>query len=139
MVVDGTTAYVGHTVRPEATTMIDVSDPARPRQIAEIKCNHQGFRGGQNITDVTDPANPKHIYFWECDGSGVHRFTFDGRYAYISPEIEGYVCNIVMILDLKDPKNLKKLVVGICLGNGSQAANCRLGKETLIGVITPFE
>jgi hypothetical protein len=34
---------------------------------------------------------------------GVHRFTFDGRYAYISPEIEGYVGNIVMILDLVDP------------------------------------
>jgi hypothetical protein len=33
----------------------------------------------------------------------VHRFTFDGRYAYISPEIEGYVGNIVMILDLADP------------------------------------
>ena len=42
MVVDGTTAYVGHIVGPEATTIIDVSDPARPRQIAEIKCNHQG-------------------------------------------------------------------------------------------------
>ena len=43
-----------------------------------------GFRGGLNITDVTDPANPKHIYFWECDGSGVHRFSFDGRYRFIS-------------------------------------------------------
>ena len=34
---------------------------------------------------------------------GVHRFTFDGRYAYISTEQEGYVGTIVMILDLKDP------------------------------------
>ena len=42
VVVDGTTAYVGHTVGPEATTIIEVSDSARPRQIAEIKCNHQG-------------------------------------------------------------------------------------------------
>jgi hypothetical protein len=134
VVVDGTTAYVGHTVGPEATTMIDVSDPANPRQIAQIECNHQGvhahkvrvvndlmltnyeskayagkpdfgFRGGLNITDVSDPSNPKHVHFWECDGSGVHRFTFDGRYAYISPEIEGYIGNIVMILDLKDPTN----------------------------------
>ena len=36
-------------------------------------------------------------------GNGVHRFTFDGRYAYISPEMDGYVGNIVMILDLADP------------------------------------
>ena len=33
----------------------------------------------------------------------MHRFTFDGRYAYISPQVEGYVGNIVMILDLADP------------------------------------
>ena len=41
--------------------------------------------------------------FWRCAGKGVHRFTFDGRYAYISPEMDGYVGNIVMILDLADP------------------------------------
>ena len=34
---------------------------------------------------------------------GVHRYDFDGRYAYISPTADGYVGNIVMILDLKDP------------------------------------
>ena len=65
--------------------------------------------GGLNITDVIDPANPKHIYFWECDGSGQHRFNFDGSYAYISPEIEGYVGKIVMILDLKDPKKTQEI------------------------------
>jgi hypothetical protein len=31
----------------------------------------------------------------------VHRFDFDGRYAYISPTADGYVGNFVMILDLK--------------------------------------
>ena len=132
VVVDGTTAYIGHTTGPEATTIVDVSDPAKPRQLTQLACAHQGvhahkvrvvdglmltnyesksyagtpdagFRGGLNIFDVSDPANPRHIHFWECDKSGVHRFTFDGRYAYISPEIEGYVGNIVMILDLKDP------------------------------------
>ena len=55
------------------------------------------------IYDVANPRAPKLIRHWECDGNGVHRFTFDGRYAYISPQIEGYVGNIVMILDLKDP------------------------------------
>ena len=33
----------------------------------------------------------------------MHRFDFDGRYAYISPTMDGYVGNITMILDLKDP------------------------------------
>ena len=33
----------------------------------------------------------------------MHRYDFDGRYAYISPTADGYVGNIVMILDLIDP------------------------------------
>jgi len=36
-------------------------------------------------------------------GTGVHRFDFDGRYAYLSPTVEGYVGNIMMIMDLKEP------------------------------------
>ncbi len=42
VVVDGTTAYVGHTVGPEATTILDVSDPKNPKQIAQLQCAHQG-------------------------------------------------------------------------------------------------
>ena len=61
-----------------------------------------GFEGGLGIYDVTTPAKPREITFW-IGGNGVHRFTFDGRYAYISPELDGYVGNIVMILDLKNP------------------------------------
>jgi len=134
VVVDGTTAYVGHTTGPEATTIIDVSDPANPRQIAQIECEHQGvhahkvrvrdglmltnyeskayagepdagFQGGLNIFDVSDPSKPEHIHFWPSAKSGLHRFTYDGRYAYISPELDDYIGNIVMILDLKDPRN----------------------------------
>ena len=33
----------------------------------------------------------------------MHRFSFDGRYAYISPTVDGYVGRIMMILDLADP------------------------------------
>ncbi len=63
------------------------------------------FVGGLNIYDVSDPHHPEHVCKWECAGKGVHRYTFDGRYAYISPCVEGYRDNIVMILDLKDPRN----------------------------------
>lgn len=34
---------------------------------------------------------------------GYFDYDFDGRYAYISPEVEGYLGNIVMILDLQNP------------------------------------
>ena len=62
-----------------------------------------GFSGGLAIYDVSKPAAPKLISKWMTGGKGVHRYDFDGRYAYISPTAEGYVGNIVMILDLVDP------------------------------------
>ena len=69
-----------------------------------------GYFGGLSIYDIARPAKPKLITHWDTtDGPGakyargVHRFDFDGRYAYISPTMDGYLGNIVMILDLKDP------------------------------------
>src|SRR5581483_7396130 len=62
-----------------------------------------GFAGGLGIWDVANPEKPREITFWRCGGAGVHRFTFDGRYAYVSPEMDGFVGNIVLILDLADP------------------------------------
>ncbi|MCC7081466.1 MAG: hypothetical protein IT530_12405 [Burkholderiales bacterium] len=69
-----------------------------------------GYYGGLGIYDVADPAKPRLITNWNVTASadtdsatGVHRFDFDGRYAYISPTMAGYVGNIVLILDLKDP------------------------------------
>ncbi len=127
--VDGTTAYVGHMAAPYGTSIYDVADPANPRQLAEIAIpagfhshkvragnglmvvNHErlggeapeDFVGGLGIYDVEDPSRPRHVTNWETWGTGVHRFDFDGRYAYISPTVEGYVGNIMMILDLADP------------------------------------
>ena len=70
----------------------------------------EDFQGGLGIYDVSNPARPKLITFWNTTDKpgpgyarGVHRFDFDGRYAYISPTWDGYLGNIVMILDLKDP------------------------------------
>ena len=68
------------------------------------------FHGGLGIYDVSNPSKPRHITNWATSDKpgpgyarGVHRFDFDGRYAYISPTADGYVGNITMILDLKDP------------------------------------
>ena len=130
VVVDREVAYIAHMKAPHGTTLVDVSDPASPKQLATLEVpagthSHKvraandlmlvnreaqpahrppaGAKGGLGIYDVSDPSRPREITFWACGGSGVHRFTFDGRYAYLSPEMDGYVGNIVLILDLADP------------------------------------
>jgi hypothetical protein len=123
---DGTTLYVGHMGPHAGTTILDVADPTAPRVLAEIAArpgyhshkvrvanglmiiNQESIggpsgEGGLDIYNVARPSEPKLISRWKTGGRGVHRFDFDGRYAYISPTVDGYVGNIVMILDLGDP------------------------------------
>ncbi|MGQ9367996.1 LVIVD repeat-containing protein [Azospirillum sp. ST 5-10] len=126
--VDGTTLYIGHMRPPSGTTIVDVADPRNPKVIARITVpdgwhshkvrvsdgimivNHERFGqdapefgGGLGIYDVSRPAEPRLISKWQTAGKGVHRYDFDGRYAYISPTAEGFIGNIAMILDLADP------------------------------------
>jgi hypothetical protein len=58
--------------------------------------------GGAIISTMTDDKVKRRR-------RGVHRFTFDGRYAYLSPELDGYLGNIVMILDLIDPAHPREI------------------------------
>ena len=63
-----------------------------------------GFQGGGiRIFNVADAENPREISFFATGGNGVHRFDFDGRYAYLSTRMEGYKGNIVQIVDVEDP------------------------------------
>ncbi|MBX6329029.1 MAG: hypothetical protein IRY89_10670 [Pseudolabrys sp.] len=127
--VDGMTLYVGHMRPTRGTTIIDIADPSAPKVLATIsvregwhshkvrvanglmlvnqekfgKSSRTDVGGGLDIYDVENPEAPRLIAEWRTIGGGVHRFDFDGRYAYISPTAEGYVGNIVMILDLADP------------------------------------
>jgi len=127
--VDGTTLFVGHMRHPSGTTIVDVADPRKPKVLTRIEMpqgwhshkvrvadgimivNHERlgdsgdpeFGGGLAIYDVAKPAEPRLISKWRTHGKGVHRYDFDGRYAYISPTCEGYIGNIMMILDLADP------------------------------------
>ncbi len=128
--VDGSTLYVGHMRAPAGTSIWDVADPSKPQLLARIELpegwhshkvrvangimvvNHERlgggdgtFGGGLAIWDVENPREPRQITKWMTAGKGVHRYDFDGRHAYISPTAEGYVGNIVMILDLADPAN----------------------------------
>lgn len=127
--VEGTTLYIGHMRPTSGTTIVDVDDPRSPKVIAKIdvregwhshkvrvagdlmvinqekfgKSARNEIGGGIDIYDVSSPGAPKLISQWRTVGGGVHRFDFDGRYAYISPTADGYIGNIVMILDLADP------------------------------------
>lgn len=126
--VDGTTLFVAHMRPPAGTSIYNVADPARPLLLAHIEVppgwhshkvraqdglmivNHERFRdgapefgGGLGIYDVSRPSDPRLVTKWRTGGSGVHRYDFDGRYAYISPTVDGFVGNIVQILDLADP------------------------------------
>ncbi|MEP9348644.1 hypothetical protein [Xanthobacter sp. KR7-225] len=134
--VKGNYCYIAHMDAPHGTTVVDISDPTNPRQVHHISIpkgvhSHkvrvendimlvnwecpppyildENFQGGLAIYDVKDPTSPKQIAFWKTAGTGVHRFDFDGRYAYITPEVEGYHLNIMMILDLEDPANPKEV------------------------------
>jgi hypothetical protein len=60
-------------------------------------------QGGFRIYDVKDRTKPKLLAFHKTGGKGVHRFDMDERYAYISTEMEGYVGNILVIYDLRNP------------------------------------
>ena len=59
--------------------------------------------GGFKIWDVKDRANPKLITHHKTHGRGVHRFDMDANYAYISTEMPGYIGNILVTYDLKNP------------------------------------
>lgn len=128
---DRDTLYVSHMRPPDGTSIYDVADPKHPRLIAKLDVpmgwhshkvrvanglmvvNYEKFRdgapefgGGLGIFDVSRPSRPRLVNKWRVsgEGGGVHRYDFDGRYAYISPTAEGYVGNIMMILDLANPE-----------------------------------
>lgn len=136
VVVEGDLAFVGHIEPPHGTSILDVSDPRAPRLLARLEVpphthshkvrardgvmlvNHEGhpfgarpagFQGGLRIYDVTRPAAPRAIAVYRTAGTGAHRFDFDGRYVYLSAEVDGYVGNITLVLDLADPAHPREV------------------------------
>jgi hypothetical protein len=60
-------------------------------------------QGGFKLYDVSDRSKPKLITHHKTGGIGVHRFDMDARYAYISTEMHGYIGNILVIYDIRNP------------------------------------
>jgi len=59
--------------------------------------------GGFKLYDISNREKPRLIAHHRTYGRGVHRFDMDQNYAYISTEMEGYVGNILVIYDIRNP------------------------------------
>src|SRR5262249_19097059 len=115
IVVEKGIAYIGHMESPHGTSIVDLRDPKNPKLpparsipagTASTKVraangimivNHEamgqppaGWRGGFGVYDVSDPGKPREVTRWQTSGTGMHRYSFDGRYLYGSPTFEGY-------------------------------------------------
>lgn len=134
--VQGNIAYVGHMRAHEGTSIIDVADPRNPRVLANIPSTALSHahkvrtvgklmvvnvetaerdidrpysEGGIRIFSIEDPSKPEELGFFGVTGIGIHRFDFDGTYAYLSSSMDGYLHNIVLIVDCSDPRNPREV------------------------------
>jgi len=74
------------------------------RKAADGASQKDDYReGGFKLYDISRREKPRLIAHHRTHGRGVHRFDMDERYAYISTEMEGYVGNILVIYDLRNP------------------------------------
>jgi hypothetical protein len=132
IVVDGNYAYVGYQTGPEGTSILDISDPRKTKILSTINPSHPWSHshkvrvtgdimvvnseiqprsgplaeypdGGFRIYDIKDKTNPKLITFVKTHGRGCHRFDLDENYAYMSTEMAGYVGNILVTYDIRNP------------------------------------
>lgn len=134
---DGRYAY---TSNYQGATVVDVSDPRRPRVVSRIKndpsvqsqyidvlgnllvINQEAVRD-EKIKHweagirLFDPEKPKELSFFKTDGPprrGVHGFWLhedpkQGKFAFVSTTKEGYHGNILVIVDINDPRNPKEV------------------------------
>ena len=58
---------------------------------------------GMVVLDVADRTKPKLITHVQTHGKGAHRFDVDENYLYLSTEMEGFVGNILVIYDIRNP------------------------------------
>ncbi|HZP74772.1 MAG TPA: sigma-70 domain-containing protein [Pseudolabrys sp.] len=69
-------------------------------QEAERRGYHNG---GFKIYDIADPERPRLVAYQKTGGIGVHRFSMDERYAYITTEMDGFIGAFLVIYDVRDP------------------------------------
>jgi hypothetical protein len=78
---------------------VDESDIPAVEAAEKSPYDHGGFK----VYDISNRAKPKLITHHRTHGRGVHRFDMDADYAYISTEMPGYIGNILVIYDIRNP------------------------------------
>ena len=95
--IQGNYCYIAHMDAPAGTSILDISDPKHPKQVAHIaippgvhthkvrvendlmvvnwECpppyvHDDSFQGGLLVYDVSNPAKPKELCFWKSAGAG---------------------------------------------------------------------
>jgi hypothetical protein len=64
---------------------------------------------GVLLWDIGDPVNWKQLSHWKSGGIGVHRVGYPGgKYASLSTSTPGFSRQILLFLDVSDPKNPKE-------------------------------
>ncbi len=138
-------AYVGSVggswyTAPEGFTVHDVSDPRKPRKVAEFKAppgvhmhklrivgdhilyvnaerlkgeDGAGARTGFFIFDISRPSEPRQVGFYDMPGKGPHRFGVDNQrqLAFFPNDAEGWSRRVIWTMDVRDP--LKPEIVSI--------------------------
>ncbi len=91
--------------RPPYDEEVAAAAGVEPGQIAELDAaRERGYHdGGFKVWDISDKSKPRELVHQRTFGFGSHRFDMDENHAYISTEMEGYLGNILVIYDLKDP------------------------------------
>jgi len=125
--------YIGHFRGPIGISIVDVSEPRKPRVIKKIP-NPKGIRclklqvahnlllvsqeqagsepaqTGMAIYELNDPTDPKRVGFFKTIGGGPHWLYFvDGRYVYMTARLEGYIHRIALIVDIADPSSPREV------------------------------
>jgi hypothetical protein len=125
---------------PEGFTVHDVSDPRKPRKVAEFRAPPgvhmhklrivgqdilyvnserlpgeagKNARAGFYIFDISKPDAPREVGFYDMPGSGPHRFGVDNvrKLAFFPNDADGWNRRVIWTMDVRDP--LKPEVVSI--------------------------
>lgn len=126
--------------RPEGFTVHDVSDPRKPRKVAEVLAptgvhmhkvrvvgddllyvnaerlggaRGEGAHAGFFIYDISKPREPRQVGFYDMPGGGPHRFGVDNerQLAFFPNVAEGWKNRVIWTMDIRNP--LKPEIVGI--------------------------
>src|SRR5215831_13291837 len=77
----------------------------RTRKVEPEAPADKTYKEGVEIYDISDPADPKFLSRWEGHAIGTHRNGYPGgNYAFLTTSLPGYSGNVLLILDVSDPK-----------------------------------